>query len=183
MKVLTGKGLDNYQLLIAGNGPSLTSLKAEAEKKLRGKVHFLGHVSDKNELADIYANADVFVHTNPNEPFGIAPLEALASGVPLVAPNSGGVLSYANDTNAWLTKPTGHLFAAAVEDVFHNKRKRDKRIKSGIETASHYSWEASTDALFAIYDEMYARFHSQQEMYDYTDFPSEINFAANLTAC
>ena len=183
MKALTEMGENKYHLIVAGNGPSLAGLQSEADKKLPGLVDFLGHISDKHELADIYANADVFVHTNPNEPFGIAPLEALASGIPLVAPNSGGVLSYASETNAWLTKPTGHSFAAAVKDVFEDEDKRKKRIRCGIETASRYSWEASTDALFAIYDEMYARFHSQQELFDYTDFPSEINFAANLTAC
>ena len=183
MKALTENGQNGYHLVVAGNGPSLASLKSEAVKKLPGVVHFLGHISDKHELADIYANADVFVHTNPNEPFGIAPLEALASGIPLVAPNSGGVLSYANETNAWLTNPTGHSFAAAVRDVFDDDGKRERRMESGIRTASLYSWDASTDALFAIYDEMYGRFQSQQELYDYTDFPREINFAANLTAC
>ena len=61
----------------------------------------LGHL-DKELLADYYANADVFVHPNPKEPFGIAPLEAMASGVPVVAPNSGGILSYATDENIWM---------------------------------------------------------------------------------
>jgi glycosyltransferase involved in cell wall biosynthesis len=183
MQVLRTNGENAYRLLIAGSGPSLDGLRSYAESKLPGSVKFLGHIGDKQELADIYANADVFVHTNPNEPFGIAPLEALASGLPLVAPNAGGVLSYANATNAWLAKPDGESFAGAIRDIFANDKTRTARIEQGVKTSSRYSWEASTDALFAIYDEMFSRFRSQQELYDYTDFPKETNFAANLTAC
>jgi glycosyltransferase involved in cell wall biosynthesis len=183
IQILKDRDKDNYRLLVAGSGPSLESLRSQADRNLPGLVKFLGHIGDKQELADIYANSDAFVHTNPNEPFGIAPLEALASGLPLVAPNSGGVLSYANDTNAWLANPDRQSFASAITSVFDDEFVRRSRIEQGIETSSRYTWEASTDALFDIYDQMYAQFRSQQELYDYTDFPSEINFAANLTAC
>jgi len=183
MKVVKAKGENKYRLLIAGSGPSLETLRSEAHSALPGLVKFLGHVGDKPDLANIYANSDVFVHTNPNEPFGIAPLEALASGIPLVAPNAGGVLSYANDGNSWLTQPNGESFASAVRDVFTDETRRKTKTDQGIKTASRYSWEASTDALFAIYDEMYSRFRLQPDLYDYTDFPSEINFAADLNAC
>jgi glycosyltransferase involved in cell wall biosynthesis len=183
LKVLKSRGEFNFRLLIAGSGPSLESLRSDAEANLPGSVKFLGHIGDRQELADIYANVDAFVHTNPNEPFGIAPLEALASGIPLVAPNAGGVLSYANDTNAFIARPDAASFADAVVEVFADESRTTARVKQGVRTSSRYSWEASTDALFAIYDEMYARFRSQQDLYDYTDFPSEINFADNLTAC
>ena len=182
MRKLKANGENNYRLLIAGSGPSLENLKSEAEAKVPGTIAFLGHIGDREKLADIYANVDAFVHTNPNEPFGIAPLEALASGIPLLAPNAGGVLSYANDTNSWLTEPSGENYAAAIQSIFAGSDARKARVEQGIKTASRYSWEASTNALFAIYDEMYERFRSQQELYDYTDFPGEINFAANLTA-
>ncbi len=43
-------------------------------------VTYLGHEADRRRLADLYANVDVFLHPNPREPFGIAPLEAMASG-------------------------------------------------------------------------------------------------------
>ncbi len=68
---------------------------------------FYGHVGARETLARLYASCDVFVHPNPREPFGIGPLEAMASGVPLVAPAAGGLLSYANDTNAWLAGAHG----------------------------------------------------------------------------
>ena len=71
----------------------------------------LGHIADPERLADIYANCDALVHPNPREPFGIAPLEAMASGLPVVVARSGGVLSYANEENSWLAEPTGAAFS------------------------------------------------------------------------
>ncbi|HEY2866769.1 MAG TPA: glycosyltransferase [Pyrinomonadaceae bacterium] len=173
---------NNYHLIVAGDGPALDDLRSEFRRRAPNRTTFLGHVGDRLELARLYANADVFVHTNPNEPFGIAPLEALASGVALVAPNAGGVLSYANGDNAWLARPNARSFAAAVGDVFSDEVRRLEKVDNGVQTAAGYTWDASTDALFAIYDEMYARFRSEPEMYDYRKFPREINFAANLTA-
>jgi len=183
MKELGKEAEGKFHLVVAGEGPALAELKADAGRRAAGKVTFLGHISDKLELARLYANADAFVHTNPNEPFGIAPLEALASGLPLVAPNSGGVLSYAGESNAWLARPDGKAFAEAVRQAFSDENILRQKIANGLETSAKYTWEASTDALFAVYDEMLSRFWAAPELFDYEKFPREINFAANLTAC
>ena len=174
---------NQFHLVVAGDGPSLADLKAEAKRRVPGAITFLGHIGNKLELAQLYANSDAFVHTNPNEPFGIAPLEALASGIPLVAPNSGGVLSYANDENSWLAQPNSNAFAAAIHDVFADESRLRSKIARGLETSSRYSWEASTENLFAIYDEMYSRFQAQPDLYDYERYPRDVNFAAGLATC
>ncbi len=85
-----------YHLVIAGDGPKADWLIASLQEFASGQFSFLGHITEKEKLADLYANADIFIHPNPREPFGIAPLEAMSSGTPVVVPNSGGVLSYAN---------------------------------------------------------------------------------------
>ena len=182
MRSLKKKGDETYCLIVAGDGPAAKLLKERA-RQMNLPIIFLGHVKDREELADIYANCDAFVHTNPNEPFGIAPLEALASGLPLVAPDSGGVLSYADTSNSWLERPNGNAFAEAVRDIFSDKGKRDECVANGLRVASGYSWTTSTDALFSVYDRMYELFRSEHELYDYQEFPRDINFAANLTAC
>lgn len=99
MKLLAGDNERDYRLLVAGAGPQSDWLGEQSDKHASGKIIQLGHL-DKSKLADYYANADVFVHPNPKEPFGIAPLEAMASGAPTVAPNAGGILSYASNENA-----------------------------------------------------------------------------------
>lgn len=174
---LLAKESTDYRIIVAGAGPLEDSFRASANAAMPGKVTMLGHV-DKSRLAELYANVDVFVHPNPREPFGIGPLEAMASGVATVAPRSGGILSYANDDNAWLTSPDAESFAATIRKVIADPHERKRRATNAVATAKENSREGSTDNLFATYDSMYEDFRNRNELYcdrekasrfDYTD--------------
>ena len=172
---------DKCVLLIAGGGPTADKLKDEAEKKMPGKIQMIGHITDKGRLADLFANCDAFIHPNPREPFGITPLEAMASGLPVVAPNSGGLLSYANETNAWLAEPSGKAFATELQSVFSDQELRDRRVAAGVATAKQYDWDRSTDCLFGLYDQMFEIFTENIDLFAYDepaftfDFPGPLN--------
>ena len=165
----------DYRLLIAGAGPQAERLNEQAEEMFPGKMIQLGHL-DKDTLSDYYANADVFIHPNPKEPFGIAPLEAMASGVPTVAPNSGGILSYATNENAWLVEPTGEAFAAAIREVMDDDKLRESKVAHALETARANTREASTDRLFATYDEMWEDFNARKELFTDIGKSKEFDF-------
>ncbi|WP_262496069.1 glycosyltransferase family 4 protein [Nonomuraea sp. SYSU D8015] len=68
-------------LAVAGDGPLRPKLM-----RLAGDlpVRFLGHIGDRDTLADLLATADVAIAPGPVETFGLAALEALASGTPVV---------------------------------------------------------------------------------------------------
>ncbi len=176
MHKLANDPAKNFKLVVAGSGPGMDALAAECEKLAPGAVKMLGQVSDRERLADLFANCDAFVHPNPREPFGITPLEAMASGLPVVAPNAGGILSYAHDKNAWLADPNEEAFAAAVCELFSDDADRKMRIESALNTSAKYTWEASTDAIFALYDKMYAQFNENVELFDYKASPSGTDF-------
>ncbi len=74
----------NIQLIIVGDGPH----RGKLEQQLPGAL-FLGFKSGE-ELAKIYASFDLFIHPGPNETFCQAVQEALASGVPVIVPRTGG---------------------------------------------------------------------------------------------
>ncbi len=152
-----------YRLLIAGDGPHAEKLEEKLQKYTPGKFKLLGHINGTEELANLYANSDIFVHTNPREPFGIAPLEAMASGTPVIVPNSGGVLSYANNENAWVEEPVAENYFSAVRDIFNDSERREEKIKNALETARSFSWEHSTDRLFKLYDKLYEEFRIQRD--------------------
>jgi len=173
MRLLAENKSHDFRLLIAGDGPKAEWLRQQSDGSSKGKIVLLGHL-DKETLANYYANTDVFVHPNPREPFGIAPLEAMASGAPTVAPNAGGILSYATSENAWLIEPTGKEFAHAVLEVVENEGIREAKIENAIRTARENTREHSTDRLFETYDKIYEDFSSRPEMF--TDGDSARNF-------
>ncbi len=139
-----------YHLAVVGQGMEEPVIRQAALPN----VTLLGFEGDRERLAELYANADVFLHPNPREPFGIAPLEAMASGMLLVAPDSGGVTTYANATNAWLTKPAGSAFAAAVQSAWMSRESEQIR-RAARATAERYDWSAVTARILQLYRELH----------------------------
>lgn len=141
-----------WRLTIAGDGILRPALERRAARLPQGAVRFLGHLGGRAELARLLANSDVFLHPNPREPFGIGPLEAMASGTPLVAPDSGGVTTYANAANAWLSPPSGAAFARAIRSIAADAGERERRVRAALETASACSWDSAASRYFEIYE-------------------------------
>jgi glycosyltransferase involved in cell wall biosynthesis len=151
---------DNFRLLIAGDGPKKDWLLKESRLFPERKIILLGHL-DKQTLANYYANVDVFIHPNPKEPFGNVVLEAMASGAAIVVPNSGGILTCANEKNAWIVKPTPQDFAAAIKEAVEKEEMKNSKIKEAIKTAMENSVEKAVERLFATYDKAYQIFNSR----------------------
>jgi len=144
------------RLVVAGDGPLRETFARECRKVAPGRVALLGHVRDPDRLAAIYASCDVFLHPNPREPFGIAPLEAMASGLPLVAPRTGGVRSYATDANAWLAPPLPEAFAVAVRRILTDPVGRLARVGRALRTAEAYRWETISKRQLDLYERLHA---------------------------
>src|SRR5215470_7959726 len=157
-----GRLTDDFRLVVAGDGPLAGWLDKEAKVRAPGRVHLLGHIGDRAKLLGLYADCDAFIHPNPREPFGIAPLEAMAAGLPLVAPSAGGVLSYADETNAWLAEPNGESFAAAARVIFSDPATRKDKLARARWTAQQYQWQVVADSFFQLYDELIEQFPSSR---------------------
>lgn len=164
MELLAADDERDYRLLVAGAGPQAEWLEEETRRRMPGRIVQLGHL-DKETLADYYANADVFVHPNPKEPFGIAPLEAMASGVPTVVPNAGGLLFYATEENTWLVEPTAENFAASVREIMDDPGLRRRKVDKAFEAVRANTRVKSTDFLIETYDRMYEDFQRRNELF------------------
>jgi alpha-1,6-mannosyltransferase len=154
----------DYRLLVAGDGIDRRHWEEKCTQEVPGRVLFLGHINSNNNnnkdrqvLADLYANSDIFVHPNPREPFGIAPLEAMASGLPLVAPEGGGVSSYASKDNAWISAPDIESFAGAVEAIAGNRELAATKINRALATARSFDWDSVAASYLDLYGELSER--------------------------
>jgi glycosyltransferase involved in cell wall biosynthesis len=158
---LAAQAGSDYRLVVAGDGPFAAELRNSLEQSAPGRSLFLGHCH-REELPQLYHAADVFVHPNPREPFGIAPLEAMASGLPLVAPASGGILTYANRENAWLVENNPAAFAQAVAGVYSDGPLFRRKIEKARRTAEEFSWPRITANYFHLYDQFHESYVSQR---------------------
>lgn len=143
-----------FHLMLAGDGPLHGWLEAEARRRAPGRLHMLGHLADRDTLARCYAHADLLIHPNTREPFGLVPLEAMASGLPVVLPRAGGVLDYADETNSWLYAPSTAGLCATVLQAVRDSPARAARARQARATAAALDWAAVTDRYFDIYDEL-----------------------------
>jgi phosphatidylinositol alpha 1,6-mannosyltransferase len=97
------RGLPGVRFAIVGDGPSTPA----AKRALAGMpVTWLGRLGGA-ELAAAYASFDIFLHTGAEETFGQTLQEAFASGVPVVAPRSGGPIDLVqHGSNGFLFEPS-----------------------------------------------------------------------------
>lgn len=139
-------------LVVAGDGPLAAAIAADARRRLPGRCAFVGHLRSRDALAELVASADAFVHPNPREPFGIAPLEAMASGTPVILPAAGGVLTYATADNAWLAAPRPAGLAAAILDWHDRPETARHRAANARETAKGFGWPQTAARYFDAYE-------------------------------
>ena len=98
---LTNLGFD-IQLTIAGDGPEKERLMRQRDAlNLQNRVHFIG---SSNRVASLMRQFDLFVLPSISEPFGIVLLEAMASGVPIVATKTNGPLEILDENTAILVE-------------------------------------------------------------------------------
>jgi phosphatidylinositol alpha 1,6-mannosyltransferase len=105
------------------------------------------------DLARVYASLDVFVHTGPFETFGQTIQEASASGLPIVAPASGGPLDLVDDGGTGYLVPPGDpgALSAAVRKLTDDPELRARLGAAARRRVLGRTWSALTDELLGHY--------------------------------
>ncbi|MCQ9184934.1 glycosyltransferase family 1 protein [Streptomyces sp. IBSBF 2953] len=145
-------GLPGVRVVVVGDGPSRPGL----EEALPGAV-FLGRRTG-DDLARIFASLDVFVHTGPFETFCQTVQEAMASGVPVVAPAAGGPLDLVAHGRTGLLVPPRDAAAVrdAVASLAGDPAQRAAYGAAGRDTVEGRTWTAVGDRLIDHYQDVLA---------------------------
>jgi N-acetyl-alpha-D-glucosaminyl L-malate synthase BshA len=146
------------RLVMIGDGPE----RSPAERRLRelgheGRVAFLGK---QESFVELLAAADVFLLPSEQESFGLAALEALSCGVPVVASNIGGIPEQVDDGSTGYLAPMGDVAAMAghvltlVRDP-ERWRHFSRRAREGV--LARFQLAPAIDRYEALYRELLGR--------------------------
>lgn len=140
-------GAPGVAVVMVGDGPA----RGELERTLPGAT-FTGFRSG-SDLGRHVASLDVFVHTGLDETFCQAVQEALAAGVPVVAPAAGGPLDLVrHGENGYLWSPHSEAsLPGAVTELVHSPLLRDQMGRAARASVVHRTWPAVMDELEGHY--------------------------------
>ena len=152
---LRKRGFDDLTLLIIGDEISkLPALRrAVHSHKLHKHVRFLGYLPD-DTLAILYRLASVFVFPSLYEGFGLPPLEAMASGTPVVTSNVSSLPEVAGGAAVLVDPYDVESIVDGIASVLSNPVLREELRAKGIARARDFSWERSVARTREIYQEV-----------------------------
>ena len=137
---------DDVRVVIVGDG-----VDREKLEKLLPAATFTGALYGA-ELASAYASFDVFVHGGEHETFCQAVQEALASGVPVVAPNAGGPRDLITPGRTGLLLPVDEFEAQLPGAVTHLVQARSHYSQAARRSVLQRTWPAICEELLGHYE-------------------------------
>ncbi|MBN1202472.1 MAG: glycosyltransferase family 1 protein [Anaerolineae bacterium] len=151
--------LDGVAVAIVGSGPK----RADLERLFNGTAYFTGFLSGE-DLAQAYASADLFSFTGVNEVAGQVVKEAMASGLPVLVPNSGGIIDYVTDSvNGCICQPDPQDYKRKVLHIRDHPEQRAVMAHNALAYVRQLSWEKTMAELERFYAEAY-HIHRRQRL-------------------
>ena len=118
------------------------------------RVTFAGVVDDE-DLPTVYAEASLLVYPSLYEGFGIVPLEAMASGVPVLASQAGSLPEVLGDAAYTVEDATDvDAFAVGMLKLLTDSRIHGQYRERGLENVSRFSWSRTAQQTLELYDRL-----------------------------
>jgi glycosyltransferase involved in cell wall biosynthesis len=149
------RGLDHLKLVLIGDEISKYAAlrRAVHQHQLHKYVRFVGYLPEET-LAVMYRLAGVFVFPSLYEGFGLPPLEAMASGTPVVTSNVSSLPEVAGDAAVLVDPYDPHAIADGIHRVLTDEDLRRSLRQKGLARAKQFSWEQSVRRIREIYGDV-----------------------------
>ncbi len=145
-------------LVIAGDGPALPALRQAVDKRgLGDRVRFIGYLDRASELPACYAAADAFVFASRTETQGLVLLEAMATGLPVVALAEMGTADILRSERGALV-PDGnpYAFALSLTRLLNDEGLRRQLSAEALRYAAEWSCDVLAGRMAALYRQIVA---------------------------
>jgi glycosyltransferase involved in cell wall biosynthesis len=142
----------NIHYVICGKGPLESYLKKlSTELRIEENVHFLGY---RKNIAEICKVSDIFAFPSFREGLGIAALEAMACGLPIITSNVHGIVDYSIDGETGYTADSNDInqFATNIDKLISNPTVRKEISNKNKNLVNKYSIDHSIKCLYEIYE-------------------------------
>jgi glycosyltransferase involved in cell wall biosynthesis len=145
----------DLRLIIIGDEISRNPAVRHAviHSRVENCARFLGFVPF-DTLRIFYECAEVFVFPSLYEGFGLPPLEAMASGTPVVTSNVSSLPEAVGDAAVLVNPENVFEIARGIREVLLDANLREKLIARGHEQAARFSWERTAREVMEVYSEV-----------------------------
>jgi glycosyltransferase involved in cell wall biosynthesis len=141
-------------VIAGGKGWQYDSVFAEVRALgLADRVKFIGFVDDA-DLPALYRAAALFVFPSIYEGFGIPPLEAMASGVPVVTSNASSLPEVVGDVGLMVDPLDVEGLAGAMQRALTDEAWRRQAVERGLARARQFTWKRAAEQLLGVYEQV-----------------------------
>jgi len=150
----------NAHFVVAGSGKDLVKIKKLTQDlKIDQQISFLGLVDHHSEdLPQLYQVSEVFVIPSPHETQSMVVMEAMASGLPIIGPDSGALPELIkNGQNGFLFEPADSVdLATKIIKILQDKDLRNKMKINSLKMISSHQYQESIKKIKRIYEKVLA---------------------------
>ena len=151
-RAVEAAGLPHHLVLIGARGWKTEEIdRAIALSPVRQRIHQIGYVAEE-ELPLWYAAADLFVYPSLLEGFGLPPLEAMASGTPVITSNCSALPEVVGDAAITVSPADTSALSAAMVRVLTDPLFADALRQAGLRRAQLFTWSEAARRHVALYE-------------------------------
>lgn len=153
INVILKQTQDDLKLVVVGG-------RGWQSKKLRQKIAAhrdrIIHIENcrPEDLPAFYRAAKIFVFPSLYEGFGLPPLEAMASGCPVICSNASSLPEVCGDAALFIHPENTQEIAAAIEKLLHDEKLRAELIQKGLVQTKKFSWQKTAETTLKVFNSL-----------------------------
>ena len=147
-------GLKDINLVLSGSMGWLSENLNERISELKNKVEGVFHIGyvNENDIPGLYRASEAFIFPSFYEGFGLPPLEAMASSIPVISSRKGSLNEVLGNAPLYVDPENHEQIADAISEVLQNDEKRSELIENGLKQASSFTWKKTAKETLEVYE-------------------------------